>query len=55
MTMNTTETYLDRKISKKTKITDIKPFQKRINLIFKVIKKGYVRKIQKTILLSVNV
>ena len=46
--MITQQSYLDRKQLKKTKIADLEPFQKNINLIFKVIKKGYARRIRKT-------
>lgn len=40
-------TYLERKNLQKAKIGDIIPYQGKINLIFKVIKKGYTRKIKK--------
>ena len=45
--MNYKQTYYERKLMKKNKIFELKPFQGGVNLIFKVLKKGYVRKIRK--------
>ena len=45
--MNTQKTYYDRKMSQKNKITELVPFQRRVNVLFKVLKKGYIRRIRK--------
>ena len=46
--MNTQHTYYERKNMKKSKIKDLEPFQRNLNLVFKVIKKGYSKRIHKT-------
>lgn len=45
--MRKAKSYYDRKIAVKSKITDLEPFKEHINLLFKVIKKGRWKKIQK--------
>lgn len=42
--MNTKKTQYQRYLTKKNKIGNIEPFQRNLNIIFKVIKKGYTRK-----------
>lgn len=44
--MNRQKTYLDRKMAKKNKITNLQPFQQKVNVIFKVIKKGYSHRVK---------
>ena len=46
--MKSRKTYYDRKISKKNKINELKPFQRKVNVIFKVLKKGRSYKIKKS-------
>lgn len=45
--MRTRKSYFDRIESKKSKINELEPFQQKINVIFKVLRKGRTRKIQK--------
>lgn len=45
--MTKRKTYYEREIAQKNKINDLKPFQKHVNVIFKVLRKLRTRKIQK--------
>ena len=45
--MTRQKTYFDRWTTKKDKITDLKPFQQRVNVIFKVLKKERSHRIRK--------
>lgn len=45
--MRNTKSYYDRKMSTKSKITDLEPFKGKIHLLFKCIKKGHSKHIKK--------